>query len=495
MTVKVLKIHPNDNVAVAIENLSAKTSIMWEGNELKVRSDIPAGHKIALTAILNNEKVIKYGFPIGRASKDICAGDWIHSQNLVTALEGTREYIYSPLLSEATHTSDRTFRGYTRTNGEVGIRNEIWIINTVSCVNKTAAIIAAEANRIHTGRLEGIYSFPHPFGCSQLGEDLLNTQKILAGLVNHPNAGGVLILGLGCENNHIGLFKELIGEYDERRVRFLNAQDVKDEVTEGVKLVGELVDYACGFQREEVSLSKIKVGLKCGGSDAFSGITANPLVGRCADILAGCGATVILTEVPEMFGAESILMERCINRDIFTRTATMVNSFKEYFTSYGQQVYENPSPGNKEGGITTLEEKSLGCIQKGGTANVTSVLDYGQLSRTEGLNLLYGPGNDLVASTALVASGVQLILFTTGRGTPLGAPVPTIKISSTNELYQRKDNWMDFDAGRILLGESIHELSRELMDYIVQAAGGTIRTRNELNDYREIGIFKDGVCL
>jgi len=492
---KAIKIHPQDNVAVIVLKTSAGSLVQADGKELISNADIPAGHKIALENIQAGEMVIKYGFPIGKASKDIKAGDWVHSGNLTTNLEDKKEYTYKPNLSIQVNTKNKTFFGFVRSNGDVGIRNEIWIINTVSCVNRTARIISEQAQIMYSGITDGIYSFPHPFGCSQLGDDLLNTQRILAGLIKHPNAAGVLVIGLGCENNHIGALKMILGEYDENRVRFLNAQSVKDEIAEGLKLVGELIDYASMFRREEVCLSKLKVGMKCGGSDAFSGITANPLAGRCADKLTSCGATVMMTEVSEMFGAETILMERCVSRSVFDKTVNMINSFKEYFINHGQSICENPSPGNKEGGITTLEEKSLGCVQKGGTSNLTSVLNYGEVSQTSGLNIVYGPGNDLVACTTLVASGAQIILFTTGRGTPMGSPVPTIKISCTNELFQRKESWMDFNAGGIINGESIDGLGGELFNYIIAVAEGNIKTKNEISCYREIGIFKDGVYL
>lgn len=459
-----MQIHPADNVEINIEN----------------------GHKFALCDIAAGENIIKYGFPIGHATINIQKGEHVHTHNVKTNLGELLTYQYAPKIRSIAPESDMaSFMGYRRQDGSVGIRNDIWIINTVGCVNKTAQRLA-EA----TGSL----CLPHPFGCSQLGGDQEITQKTLRGLVNHPNAGGVLVLGLGCENNHIALFKEVLGDYNPDRVKFLNAQDTEDEVSAGIALINELKRYADTFRREPIPVSALKVGLKCGGSDGYSGITANPLVGRFSDRLIACGGTSVLTEVPEMFGAETLLMERCENREIFDKTVALINNFKEYFTRHNQVIYENPSPGNKAGGITTLEEKSLGCVQKGGISRVVDVLDYGDTLKKPGLNLLNGPGNDMVAVTNLTAAGAHLILFTTGRGTPLGAPVPTIKISTNSALSVKKKGWIDFDAGRLLTGMTMDALTDELFHYVLSVAGGK-ETRNEQNDYREISIFKDGVTL
>lgn len=454
-------IHSYDNVEVNLEN----------------------GHKYALRDIAKGEDIIKYGNPIGHATADIKKGEHVHTHNVKTNLKGEVRYEFSgdfpPVNRVAT---DMTFLGYEREDGEVGIRNDIWIINTVGCVNKISSRLA---------QLTGALNFEHPFGCSQLGGDHELTRTVLASLVHHPNAGGVLVLGLGCENNNIEQFKKAIGEYDERRVKFLNAQDFDDEIEEGVRLIEELKEYAAGFERKPIPISRLKVGLKCGGSDGYSGISANPLVGRLSDKLISYGGSCVLTEVPEMFGAEHLLMKRAASREIFDKTVKLINDFKDYYTAHGQVIYENPSPGNKAGGITTLEEKSLGCVQKGGMAEVVDVLDYGDRLTKNGLSLLNGPGNDIVAITNLTAAGVHLILFTTGRGTPLGAPVPTVKISTNESLAKRKGGWIDFDASPTLSGE---DLSLELLDYIINVANGEM-TKNEQNGYREISIFKDGIVL
>ncbi|MDR3593723.1 altronate dehydratase family protein [Clostridium sp.] len=447
-----------------------------------VAVDLSTGHKIALTDINKGNDIIKYGYPIGHAVNDIKKGEAVHTSNLKTNLSGIVDYNYAPKLKQAEKLSSKTFMGYKRESGKVGIRNDIWIINTVGCVNKTAEILAKKT---------GAFSFAHPFGCSQLGGDHSTTQKVLKGLVNHPNAGGVLILGLGCENNNINELKKILGDINPNRVKFLETQKVNDEITEGIRLIEELKTYANTFKREEISIDQLVVGLKCGGSDAFSGITANPLVGRFCDTLTSYGGSAILSEVPEMFGAEQILMNRCENEEVFNKTVELINNFKQYFIRYNQVVYENPSPGNKEGGITTLEEKSLGCVQKCGSSNVVDVLDYGDSISKTGLNLLNGPGNDIVACTNLTAAGANLILFTTGRGTPLGAPVPTIKISSNSRLFNQKNNWIDFNAGSILDGE---DLAKDFFDFVMDIVNGR-ETKNEINEYREISIFKDGVTL
>ena len=447
-----------------------------------VEVNIENGHKYAAKDIKKGENVIKYGYTIGQATCNIAKGEHVHTHNMETNLSGKIEYKWNGEMPYEIIPDRKTFMGYLRDDGEVGIRNDIWIVNTVGCVNKTAQTIAKRS---------GAKYFSHPFGCSQLGGDQENTQKILRGMVRHPNAGGVLVLGLGCENNNIRVFKQILGEWDDRRVKFLNAQDVDDEIAEGMRLVSELKAYADSKKRVSVPFSKLKIGLKCGGSDWFSGITANPLVGRFCDRHTASGGTCILTEVPEMFGAEQILLNRCTSRVVFDKAVKMINGFKDYFTGHGQTIYENPSPGNREGGITTLEEKSLGCIQKGGTAAVTDVLDYGDDARKSGLNLLTGPGNDIVAVTNLMAAGAHMILFTTGRGTPLGGAVPTVKISTNRFLAEKKRSWIDFDASPCLDGE---DLTDELISLIADTAGGA-KTKNELNGYEEIAIFKDGVTL
>ncbi len=502
---KVLVINEKDNVAVAIEDVVKGERLVFQGDEITALEDIDKGHKVAVRDIALNEDVIKYGYPIGHSVKPIAAGEYVHTHNIRTNLEGKFKYSYNPRFADPAGTAGHTslsrgkpvekFMGYVRSDGNVGIRNEIWIVNTVGCVNKTSEILSREANIRFGNRTDGIFAFPHPYGCSQMGDDLLNTQRILAAMVRHPNAAGVLVLGLGCENNNIPEFKKLLGNYDPDRVKFLTAQEAGDEIEEGLKLIGELVGYAERFRRQECPVSRLVVGLKCGGSDAFSGITANPLVGAFSDLLIKQGGTAVLTEVPEMFGAETILMNRCISNEVFDRTVELINGFKEYYIGHGQVIYDNPSPGNKKGGISTLEEKSLGCTQKGGTGNVTDVLDYGETVRKSGLNLLKGPGNDMVAATVLAAAGAQLILFTTGRGTPLGAPVPTVKISTNTDLFKRKSSWIDFDAGQLLEDRGMGHLSEAFFEYVMKVASGEYRTKNEINGYSEIAIFKDGVTL
>lgn len=448
-----------------------------------VEINLENGHKYALRDIKCGENIIKYGQSIGHATEEIKKGSHVHTHNVKTNLSGKLEYTYEKTeCHDDKVDTDLTFMGYIREDGQVGIRNDIWIVNTVGCVNKIAEKLAD---------LTGAKYFPHPFGCSQLGDDQTTTQYILRGMVNHPNAGGVLVLGLGCENNNIDVFKEVLGTWNDKRVKFLNTQDFEDEIEEGIKLINELKAYADTFKREPVHISKLKVGLKCGGSDGYSGITANPLVGRFCDKLVSYGGSCALTEVPEMFGAEHLLMNRCENEEVFEKTVKMVNDFKDYYTRYNQVIYENPSPGNKKGGITTLEEKSLGCIQKGGLSTVVDVLSYGDRLEKNGLSLLTGPGNDIVACTNLMAAGVHVILFTTGRGTPLGTAVPTVKISTNASLAQRKANWIDFDASPTLDGS---DLSDELLSYVIRVAEGE-QTKNEANKYEEISIFKDGVTL
>jgi len=490
-----IKITPNDNVAVALVDLKAGTEVCG----VTLVEDIPAGHKFALKQIAEGETVRKYNNPIGHATSDIAPGAWVHTHTMKTNLDGLLEYSYSPIEIPALPEGKATFKGFVRADGRVGIRNEIWIIPTVGCVNETAEVLAKKASEFVSGSVDGVYAFTHPFGCSQLGDDHKNTQLALAGLTLHPNAGGVLVLGLGCENNQIDSFRKVLeedGRYiDETRIKFLNCQDVDNEIDVALDILRDLCAQAAQDKREEVSADKLIVGLKCGGSDGFSGITANPTVGVFSDMLIGCGGSTILTEVPEMFGAETLLMERAESEDIYNKTVSLINDFKSYFIRYGQTVYENPSPGNKKGGITTLEDKSLGCTQKSGSAAVKDVLTYGQGVRKAGLNLLSAPGNDLVASTALAVSGAQLVIFTTGRGTPFGCPVPTVKVSSNTPLAEKKPHWIDFNAGVICETGDIAACGKDLFEYIMALASGEAYTNNEKNGMRGISIFKDGVTL
>ena len=490
----VLKIHEKDNVAVALTAAVAGERIVLDGSEITLAEDIPAGHKVALREISDGENVIKYGFPIGHAKEKIAAGHHVHTHNLASNLSGLLSYEYTPNYTELEKTVPGTFMGYKRKGGKVGIRNEVWIVPTVGCVNSIAKEIEDRSKDLARGSVEGVFSYAHPYGCSQLGEDHVNTQKALCGLINHPNAGAVLVLCLGCENNTAEQMKAMLGDYDTERIRFLVCQEVEDEITEGVKIVSELCDYASQFEREECTADKLIIGLKCGGSDGFSGITANPLVGSFSDKLISGGGSTILTEVPEMFGAETILMNRCRTKDVFDDCVSLINNFKEYFRRHGEKINENPSPGNKAGGISTLEDKSLGCTQKGGTAVVEDVLSYGQPVRKNGLSLLQAPGNDLVASLSLAVSGAHMVLFTTGRGTPFGCPVPTVKISSNTRLFEHKNGWIDFNAGELAQGKSMETLTSEFYDFIMSVASGE-KTKSERMDKRDLAIFKDGVTL
>ncbi|MDD2213726.1 MAG: altronate dehydratase family protein [Oscillospiraceae bacterium] len=495
-----IHIRPEDNVAVASQPFSRGTEVWLAGQSLTLTDDLPQGHKVALRAIAAGQPVIKYGAPIGLALTAIRPGQWVHTHNLRSGLNGQQTYEYRPRRQEpaaATAVRPRplTFQGYRRPDGRVGIRNEIWILPLVGCVNsigqRLAALLQPLAQRQGP---DGIYCLTHPYGCSQLGDDLVYTQKILAALARHPNAGGVLFIGLGCENNTLESFKTVLGPYDPQRIRFMICQQESDEIQRGQAILQELLELAAADRRQPALLSELTVGLKCGGSDGLSGLTANPAVGAFSDLLIQQGGSSILTEVPEMFGAEQLLMQRCASREIFDQTVTMINQFKAYFLAHGQTVYENPSPGNKEGGISTLEDKSLGCVQKGGSSPVRGVIAYGQSRQRQGLNLLWSPGNDLVSTTALTAAGAQLILFTTGRGTPFGAPAVTLKIASNTDLAQRKPGWIDFDAGQITAGLSVQAAGQALLKLVVETADGKL-SRAEINGCRDIAVFKDGVTL
>lgn len=496
---KFIQINISDNVAVALSDTPKGEVCTIGGKEIKVSEYIPAGHKVALQDLCKGEKIIKYGFPIGVLTRDIEKGGLIDHNAIKTGLEGVLEYKYTPSLRkpEPEISEKASFKGYRRADGQCGIRNEIWILPTVGCVN---GIVLKLRDRFRNElekypSIEKVEAFTHNYGCSQLGEDHENTRKILADMVHHPNAAGVLVVGLGCENNQISSFRELVGETDPNRIKFMETQKTEgDEIEAGLERLREIASAAASDHREDIPVSELKIGLKCGGSDGFSGITANPLLGRFSDWLIANGGTAVLTEVPEMFGAETILMSRCKNKEIFEKTVHLINDFKEYFISNGQPVYENPSPGNKAGGISTLEEKSLGCTQKSGNSEVTDVLKYGDRIRTKGLNLLSAPGNDLVASTALAASGCQIVLFTTGRGTPFGTLVPTAKISTNSSLAQKKPGWIDFDAGPIADGEPAGLVDERFKAFVLATASGE-SVANEKSGYSEISIFKTGVTL
>ena len=492
-----LKINPADSVVVCLSAKQKGDIIEVDGQRIIINQDTPAGHKILIKDVAEGEDIIKYGYPIGHAQHPLKAGDWVNEHNLKTNLSGTLEYIYRPLDIELNFAhEDRTFLGYKRQNGDVGIRNEIWIVPTVGCVNGIAEKLAEKLRQeINCQRIDAIYAWHHNYGCSQLSDDHENTRKILRDICLHPNAGAVLVLGLGCENNQPDDFMATLGDYDKSRIRLLVTQKVEgDEIEEGMRILRELYAIASKDQREEVPVSELRVGLKCGGSDGFSGITANPLVGEFSDWLVAQGGTSVLTEVPEMFGAETILMNRCRTEELFNRTVSMINNFKEYFLSHGEPVGENPSPGNKAGGISTLEDKALGCVQKCGKAPVSGVMEYGDRLKSNGLNLLSAPGNDLVAATALASCGCHLVLFTTGRGTPFGTFVPTMKIATNPTLANSKPNWVDFSAEPLLEGRPMQELLQEFIDKVIAIANGQ-PTKNEENNYREISIFKNGVTL
>jgi len=504
MSNQFIKIREEDNVLIALSPLKKGDKISLSNKVLTLCDDIPQGHKVALCDIAEGDNIIKYGYPIGKAKTLINKGSHIHTHNIVTNLGEKNEYHYNEKTAkelkklwenENPAKDDIFINAFVRETGDIAIRNDIWIVPTVGCVNNIAKTLEMWATeKITNTNIDKVLALTHPYGCSQMGEDHENTKKILANLVKHPHAGGVLVLGLGCENNTIEKFKEELGPYNKNRVKFLIAQESEDEIADSKKLLLELIDYASKAKREKVSISKLKIGMKCGGSDGLSGISANPLVGLVCDKLSAYKASVLLTEVPEMFGAEQILMDRCVNRQVFDDCVNLINNFKQYYIDNNQVVYENPSPGNKDGGITTLEDKSLGCVQKGGKAPIEGVLNYGQIIDKSGLLLLDGPGNDIVSTTNMSSSGVNLILFTTGRGTPLGGVVPTVKIATNNKLAKNKKNWIDFDASAFLEQDK-KKIRDQLFSYIISLSDGEIKTKNEINNYNQIAIFKNGVTL
>ena len=492
-----IKINPADSVVVCLRPFTKGETIEVDGKTITLLQDTPAGHKVLIADASQGTNIIKYGYPIGHAREDLKAGQWVNENNLKTNLSGTLTYEYHPVDEKLNIPADnRTFQGYRRKNGEVGIRNEVWIVPTVGCVNGIAERLASQLEKeTNLEGIDAVHAWHHNYGCSQLSGDHENTRKVLRDIVLHPNAGAVLVLSLGCENNQPDDFMAMLGDYDKDRIKLLVIQKVEgDEVEAGMEILRQLYEIARKDKRETCPLNELRVGLKCGGSDGFSGITANPLVGEFSDFLVAQGGTSILTEVPEMFGAETILMNRCETPELFDQTVKLVNDFKEYFLSHGEPVGENPSPGNKAGGISTLEDKALGCTQKCGRAPVSGVLGYGDRLQVKGLNLLSAPGNDLVASTALASAGCQIVLFTTGRGTPFGTFIPTMKISTNSTLFRNKPNWIDFNAGQLVEGRPMKDVLNDFIDKIISVASGE-KARNEINGYREISIFKNGVTL
>ncbi len=507
---KLIQIHPADSVAVALAPIAAGETVPFalptvaeaahtQTVSVTAGEDIPSGHKIALCDMPAGSDIIKYGFAIGHATTDIAAGQWVHTHNVKTNLAGEVSYTYDPSKTPAplpTKTPEQ-FMGYRRADGRVAIRNELWIIPTVGCVNDVAKAVALQNQHLVGGdsSIDGLYAFTHPYGCSQTGHDHDQTRKLLAALAKHPNAGGVLVLHLGCENLQHDQFVAELGAFDPNRIRFVTCQDVADEFEACAEALAALAAYAGQFARTPCPVSDLVVGMKCGGSDGLSGITANPVIGKFSDELIARGGATVLTEVPEMFGAEGLLMNRCVNAGIFDKAVAMINGFKDYFIRHGEVVYENPSPGNKAGGITTLEDKSCGCVQKGGNAPIADVIGYGDAVTSKGLNMLYGPGNDLVSATAMTAAGAHLILFSTGRGTPFAAPAPTLKLATNTPLAQKKANWIDFNTGTVADGQqSIAEAAEALLSHVIAVASGQ-QTKAEAMGFREISIFKEGVTL
>ena len=489
---KYIIINESDNVLVALEDL-VKGDVV---SNVTLLEDVKKGHKVAIKKINKDENVIKYGYPIGHATSDIEVGMWVHVHNVKTNLGENEDYNYYENKQVDTYYENiRDVNVYLRKNGNVGIRNELWIVPTVGCVNGQAELLMKEFNKRHelSDNYDGIFAFTHPYGCSQMGDDHQNTRQVLQDIVKHPNNGGVLVLALGCENNQLNTFIETLGEYDSERVKFLNCQSVQDEIAEGLSLLEDLYSKMSQDKRTLQPISKINIGLKCGGSDGLSGLTANPLIGKIADFIVKSKGSAVLTEIPEMFGAEDVLLRRTLTKDIYHNLVSCVNDFKEYYRRNNQVIYENPSPGNKAGGITTLEDKSLGCVQKSGGSNVVDVLKYGEIIKKNGLNILSAPGNDLVATTALGSCGCQLVLFSTGRGTPFGSFIPTIKISTNSDLFKNKPNWIDFNAGE-MNASNYEEITNEFIEYIISVIEGKL-VRNEINDFHEIAIFKTGVTL
>ncbi len=484
-----VKIHPEDDVMVALHDLPAGTEV--EG--IVLLEDVKQAHKFAIHDMKAGELLHKYGNVIGRLKCDVKKGQWIHSDELGTALDEAPTYHYQKGKVTPKKESQRTWQGYLREDGRAGTRNDLFLIPTVGCVNLQLQTLREKFLELHPEMKGRVQIANHPYGCSQLGGDFENTASLLSGIAHNPNAGGVLVLGLGCENNRLSEFVKRLSDIPEKRLRYFNSQDYEDEIEHGLAMLEELYFNMKDDSRVTLPLSKLTLGLKCGGSDGFSGLTANPLLGLAADEIGACGGQVGLTEVPEMFGAEQDLMNRAKDEATYKKVVALIENFKAYYARNNQPCYENPSPGNKDGGITTLEEKSNGCVLKGGHLEVEDVLDYGERFHSPGLSLLNGPGNDIVASTNLLAAGATIICFTTGRGTPFSSIVPTLKLATNHKLASFKSNWIDFDC-QVVFEKGFEEAKEELLDLIVRVASGE-KSKGEEHGMAQIALFKTGVTL
>lgn len=484
-----LRLHPKDNVALALRPLPSGARVSVEGISLFTRDPIPYGHKVALVSIPKGGRIIKYGYPIGRAVRSISPGEHVHVHNT----ESGRAHgdTARPVIREESSLIPRfpqdTFLGFRRQDGRVGVRNHVLVMASVHCVNGGVERIGRE--------VPGVVALPHIYGCSQLGEDLAQTRRVLEGYVSHPNVGATLIVGLGCEALPT---RELVDGLRDRgyRVELLLLQEIggsRAAVRKGKELAAELLGEVGKLRPEPVPLSELVVGVECGGSDAWSGVTANPAVGAIADALVAHGGTVILSEVTEFIGAEHILAARAISPEVGKAILRAVARREGVAVEMGVDLRgAQPSPGNMEGGLTTIEEKSLGAIVKGGTTPVREFLGYGERPSARGLVVMDTSGNDLESVTGMVAGGAQVVLFTTGRGTPVGNPiVPVIKISSNTPLYERMRDDLDFDAGSILRGEPPTSVAARLAALLLEVAGGR-PTQAEVWGHREFAIEPRG---
>lgn len=487
----IIQLHANDNVVVARTPIPCGTTLTIDHRTFVATQDIPPGHKVAVAEIASSSPVVKYGQIIGYASASIASGDWVHVHNLV-AKRSEFNYDFSTELCPApTPDRIRTFQGYKRTDGQFGTRNYVALISTVNCSATTARYVAAELAKTDLTpfpNVDGIVPLVHKGGCAMSfgGEDHLQLNRTLAGFATHPNIAACLILGLGCETaqaSHLqrehGLIQlgshSSLGNVD--RPMIVNIQEVggvRKTVDHVVGILRDLLPAANDVRREPLPVSRLKVALECGGSDGNSGITANPALGVASDLLVAQGGTVILSETPEIYGAEQMLTKRAVNRSVGEKLLERIRWWEDYAQRHNASIDNNPSVGNKLGGLTTIFEKSLGAIAKAGTTPLQAVYRYAEPINEPGFVIMDSPGFDPASVTGKVASGAQIVVFTTGRGSCFGCkPSPTIKVATNTPMFNRMRDDMDIDAGRILDGTSVQAVGEEIFERIIATASGS----------------------
>ncbi len=494
---------PDDNIGVARRDLRCGLQITTPRGVIALQESIPMGHKAALCGIPRGGSVYKYAQVIGRARRPIECGEWVHVHNLELAHgQGTLEYaVESPRPPELPDGLPRMFLGYRRGDGRVGTRNHVVVVPTSNCSSHVCERIAEEVRKEAEDGVDGVFAVPHTDGCAQhTGPDIEQLERTLKGIIAHPNVCAALVVALGCEVNSLtrycGPGMETIYGKPAAALEIQASGGTVKAVAAGVAKVHSLVEAAASCPRTEEPVGHLTIGLNCGGSDAFSGISANPALGYASDLLVGAGGTVVLAETPEIYGAEQVLTRRAADIKTGKELVRIIERYCEYAARFGATMDSNPAPGNLRGGITNIVEKSLGAVMKGGTTTLNGVIDYAERIAGKGLIVMDTPGYDPVSITGLAAGGCNLIAFTTGRGSGIGFPiVPVLKIASNSRIFRLMADNMDVNAGDILDGNSdIREKGIEIYRQIVRAASGE-RTRSEILGHREFAPWRIGPVM